>query len=173
MKTILSILFFAGCGLLVSAKGKPVQALWVCDGRQLTEGDSCILSLVLLSQGDINGAKLSASPKIKGGKLRRMPGMPYADRVRKRLSDGQEYELLSRIVYARFMVKAEAPGKLLVQPMKVKVSLSEKNSFEINKLSRKKNGLRKITAVTDKWMLPVVAKPQKTNRELMQRGGFL
>ena len=160
MRTIV-LLFLLFCGIFPAAAKKhgPVQAVWICERKQLTEGDSCLVSLVLLSQEGIDRVQLGARPKTKGGTLRRLPVAPTVDRVRSRRPDGRGYILLNRVVCARFVAKAEAPGKISVKPLTVKVAVAGRKQA--------------VSVATEKWTLPVAAKPQKTNRELMRRGGFL
>lgn len=168
---ILSLL--ALYSLQSQAKENLVQAIWVCDRQQLTEGDSCTVALVLLSPQRFSRVQSSVQPKVKGGKFRKLPEIPYTDQVRRRSPQGRGYVLLNRLVYARFTVKAGTSGRLSVEPMKIKVSLNEQEISRSRSSGREKTKERKVTAVTDKWMLPVVEKPQKTTRELMQHGGFL
>lgn len=150
----------------------PVQAFWACDRKQLMPGDSCTLTLVLLSSYDFKAVQIKRLPRIKGGKMRRLPVTPYVNRVHQAQSRDNRIATLNQLVYASFRATAEAVGKLQVKPLKIQVMLERHESFLCTSEKKQRKSIKKDVTIK-KWELPVIRKPRKKTAELMHNRGFL
>ena len=171
----LLLLLLSLAGLSLSARPPQDEITFFAqiehDNRPLYAGDSCVVSIVLYSPAPFRDVRCtSASLKVRGGHARLLPqGQRTQQRV---VKDNRFYMAM---VWQQWVVGSEDVGKLQFSPLQFEGEFSKvempDDPFDRFFYGPQETGRVKRKCKMNAYTLPVLEKPKRSTREILQSGG--
>ena len=169
---LLMLLSLVGCLDAMASDEVQFFARYESERKQLIEGDSCRINLVLYSSLPFRDVICSPQhPKVKGGTLRPVAMGSRAQRL-VRLTEGVFYEL----VWQQYVVASSKQGAVSLAPITIEgtFAIMEVDPSPFSQFfgsGQREVGQTKVKTRSEKFLLPVVPRPKRTQQEIIQSGG--
>lgn len=145
----------------------------VPDRSEVIAGDSLLVSYVVYAAAPIASLESNDEPKVRNGRLRRLPVRREATSSRV-MENGRVYYTL---VWSQYVVAPKGVGEVTLSPCEFKGTLhvypAPRDPFEAFFGTNEPPRKVKVKAHSEKLQISVKPKPKRSNSDLSRGGGFV